>query len=42
MTKQAFLRELDRLLARVPASERREMLYDYEEHIRSAVENGST
>ncbi|KPV44444.1 HAAS signaling domain-containing protein [Alicyclobacillus ferrooxydans] len=42
MTKQEFLRELNRLLARVPVSERREMLYDYEEHIRSAIENGST
>lgn len=42
MTKQQFMQELERLLERVPATERREMLYDYEEHIRSAMENGST
>jgi uncharacterized membrane protein len=42
MTKQQFLHELEQLLSRVPTSERQEMLYDYEEHIRSATENGWT
>ncbi|QQE80206.1 HAAS domain-containing protein [Alicyclobacillus sp. SO9] len=40
MGKDEFLRRLDSLLQRIPERDRRDMLYDYEEHIRVAMEKG--
>lgn len=40
MGKDEFLRRLDNLLHKIPDHERREILYDYEEHIRVAMEKG--
>lgn len=40
MTKAQFLKQLERALNRLPTSERKDILYDYEEHIRSAMEQG--
>jgi uncharacterized membrane protein len=42
MTKLQFLHELNRLLAQLPETERNDILYDYELHIQSAMENGKT
>jgi uncharacterized membrane protein len=40
MNKEQFLNQLRRSLAGVPEKEKKEILYDYEEHFRSASENG--
>jgi uncharacterized membrane protein len=40
MTKEEFLRILRQALAKVPVEDREEMVYDYEEHIRIAQEQG--
>lgn len=40
MTREAFLKELDRLLRGVPVEERKEILADYEEHFYLAMEEG--
>lgn len=42
MTNEAFLDELNRLLRKLPADDRGEILYDYEEHIRIAQEQGKS
>lgn len=42
MTNQAFLDELNKLLRKLPSDERKETLYDYEEHIRIAREQGKS
>lgn len=42
MTKSQFLHELNRLLAKLPETERNDILYDYESHIQSAMQNGKT
>lgn len=42
MDKVAFLKKLDDRLKFLAESDRREVLYDYEEHIQAAVENGET
>jgi len=40
MLREEFLGSLDRLLRGMPEAERKDVLYDYEEHIQIAVENG--
>jgi uncharacterized membrane protein len=40
MNKEQFLSQLRRSLSGIPDQEKKEILYDYEEHFRSAVENG--
>ena len=40
MNKEQFLDELRRSLSGIPEQEKKEILYDYEEHFRSASENG--
>jgi uncharacterized membrane protein len=40
MNKQQFLDQLRRSLSGIPEEEKKEILYDYEEHFRSALENG--
>lgn len=40
MTRDQFLHELTRALQQMQDEERRDVLYDYEEHIRSAMETG--
>jgi uncharacterized membrane protein len=40
MNKEQFLSQLRRSLSGIPEQEKKEILYDYEEHFRSAVENG--
>jgi len=40
MLREEFLKSLDRLLRGMPEAERKDVLYDYEEHIQIAVENG--
>lgn len=40
MTSQVFLDVLNKLLRKLPSDDRKEILYDYEEHIRIAVEHG--
>ena len=42
MTKNHFLNELDRLLAKLPEDERRDILRDYDEHFANAQEVGKT
>lgn len=42
MTNEAFLDELSKLLRKLPSEEKKEILYDYEEHIRIARELGKT
>lgn len=42
MERNHFLRKLDELLARVPEKDRKEMLYDYEEHFSVGLANGKT
>lgn len=40
MQREEFLKQLERLLRSMPEAERKDVLYDYEEHIQIAVENG--
>jgi uncharacterized membrane protein len=40
MNKEQFLNQLKRSLAGIPETEKKEILYDYEEHFRSATEKG--
>lgn len=40
MQREEFISKLERLLRGMPEAERKDILYDYEEHIRIAVENG--
>ena len=40
MNKEQFLDQLRRSLSGIPEEEKKEILYDYEEHFRSALENG--
>jgi hypothetical protein len=42
MIKDEFMREMERDLDKVSEAERREILYDYEEHFRIGRENGKT
>lgn len=42
MTRLQFLNELNHLLGKIPEKERIDILYDYESHIQSAIENGKT
>jgi hypothetical protein len=42
MNKNEFLTKLDKALADVPEGERKEILYDYEEHFRNASAAGKT
>ncbi|EPZ43287.1 DUF1700 domain-containing protein [Alicyclobacillus acidoterrestris] len=42
MTTQAFLEALNRLLRKLPSTDRKEILSDYEEHIHAAKEHGKT
>jgi uncharacterized membrane protein len=42
MNKEQFLNQLKRSLAGIPETEKKEILYDYEEHFRSGMENGQT
>ncbi|MFC4617621.1 hypothetical protein ACFO4N_02630 [Camelliibacillus cellulosilyticus] len=40
MTKNDFLTELEQLLRKIPEDERRDILYDFEEHFRMAAADG--
>ena len=40
MNEEQFLNQLRRSLSGVPEQEKKEILYDYEEHFRSGLENG--
>ena len=40
MNKEQFLYQLRRSLSGIPEQEKKEILYDYEEHFRSGLENG--
>jgi len=40
MNKEQFLSQLKRSLSGIPEQEKKEILYDYEEHFRSGLENG--
>lgn len=42
MTRDSYMRELDRLLSKVPEPIRKEWLYDYYIHFEQAHENGQT
>lgn len=42
MERYNFLKKLDELLAKVPEEDRKEMLYDYEEHFSFGLANGKT
>ncbi|WP_433745877.1 DUF1700 domain-containing protein [Falsibacillus pallidus] len=42
MAGNEFLAKLENLLGKLPESERREMLYDYEEHFEIGLSNGRT
>ncbi|HEX3043732.1 MAG TPA: DUF1700 domain-containing protein [Bacillota bacterium] len=42
MSKNEFLKKLDKALAEVPENDRKEILYDYEEHFRNASAAGKT
>ena len=42
MRRDEFLSELRRALGRMPEQEKREVLYDYEEHFRAALQDGKT
>lgn len=42
MRKDEFMREMERDLDKVSEAERKEILYDYEEHFRIGKENGKT
>ena len=40
MNKEQFLNQLRRSLSGIPEEEKKDILYDYEEHFRSGLENG--
>ncbi len=40
MTREAFVTELARSLGRMPEADRKEILYDYEEHFRMGIADG--
>ena len=40
MNKEQFMSQLRRSLSGIPEQEKKEILYDYEEHFRSGLENG--
>ncbi len=40
MQREEFLKKLEQLLRNMPEAERKDVLYDYQEHIQIAVENG--
>ncbi|WP_075980064.1 DUF1700 domain-containing protein [Bacillus massilinigeriensis] len=42
MVKNEFISKLESLLSRVPEDDRREMLYDYEEHFEIGLANGKS
>lgn len=42
MTKQDFLTKLERLLTAIPERERKDILYDYEEHFVSGTADGKS
>ncbi len=42
MTRQAFVAELARALGRMPETDRKEILYDYEEHFRMGLTDGKS
>lgn len=42
MNRYEYLEELDRLLSSLPYSERREIMYDYEEHFKEGLKEGKT
>lgn len=42
MERYNFIRKLEELLAKVPEDDRKEMLYDYEEHFSVGIANGKT
>jgi uncharacterized membrane protein len=42
MGKNEFITKLETLLSRVPEHDRKEMLYDYEEHFQVGLENGKS
>ena len=42
MNKEQFLNQLKRSLSGIPETEKKDILYDYEEHFRSGMENGQT
>lgn len=42
MGKSSFIHKLDVLLKEIPEDDRKEMLYDFEEHILIGLENGKT
>jgi len=39
MRREEFINQLDKLLRNMPENERKDVIYDYEEHIQIAVEN---
>lgn len=42
MNKNEYITSLNRLLGSLPADERNDIIYDYEEHFRMGMENGKT
>ncbi len=40
MQREEFIAKLDKLLRNMPEKERKDVIYDYEEHIQIAVDNG--
>ncbi|BBB92005.1 MAG TPA: DUF1700 domain-containing protein [Methylomusa anaerophila] len=42
MTKQEFLSKLEELLKSMPEGERKDILYDYEEHFQNGMANGKS
>lgn len=42
MTKHEFMKELEHLLGKLPEDERRDILYDYEEHFQFAMADGKS
>ncbi len=42
MTREDFLKRLQRSLSNIPGEEQKRILYDYEEHFRSGTEKGHT
>ncbi|MCT4597075.1 MAG: DUF1700 domain-containing protein [Vallitalea sp.] len=42
MNKDEYLKKLDKLLTNLPYDERRDIMYDYEEHFNSAIQDGKS
>jgi uncharacterized membrane protein len=42
MNKAEFMKTLEQLLGRLPEAERKEVLYDYEEHFQNGLADGKT